>query len=406
MSTIKLVLSRHLALESVSADGFLRTLANTLTGQRLEVSTEVVTILESFRSPCTVTQVSEALKIQEEDYFNGIIQKLFDVSFLVEASGYSEQLAFRRIVEENPFSLPKIAFAHCPSVNIESVESGSMVIAGICYDQATTGNPGTRYGPDSLRESSCRFTVYDRDIFTLKNKGWYLSDLDKTILQGTPFFDVGNVISHVSEDTNHLYDRCHTASLLIQEKGGLPIFFGGDHSISAPLVNACKEFVGSRDVVVVQFDAHTDLADWDPSVAHHHGNVMTRILGENPGLELYQLGVRGFAGSRNLNKRCRTITQEDLNTEPYEVIMGKLPKGKKCYVSIDVDVLDPSVAPGVGTPVPMGMQPITMISILGCLARSNQIIGVDVVELCPGLDNGNRTSDLVFHILMRFLGSI
>jgi agmatinase len=83
-----------------------------------------------------------------------------------------------------------------------------------------------------------------------------------------------------------------------------------------------------------------------------------------------------------------------------------LPKGKKCYISIDVDALDPSYAPDTGTPVPMGMHPRQMLSVLKQVAEHNYVIGIDLVELCPDQDRGDITSSLMFHMLMSLLGYI
>jgi agmatinase len=159
-----------------------------------------------------------------------------------------------------------------------------------------------------------------------------------------------------------------------------------------------------EDITLIHFDAHTDLGEWDASTVHHHGNVMSRVLHENPKLEIRQFGIRGFAGAPPSGVRCLTVRQADLDTDLGRIISTHIPLGQKCYISLDVDVLDPSVAPGTGTPVPMGMMPRTLLSLLQAVATQNHVVGIDVVELCPSLDRDDMTVSLVFHVLMCLLG--
>ena len=184
----------------------------------------------------------------------------------------------------------------------------------------------------------------------------------------------------------------------------MPIFLGGDHSISAPIIQACKEVY--EDLVVIHFDAHTDLAPWNYLENHHHGNVMSRVLQENPGIEIYQFGIRGFAGASLNKSQCHQVGQREINAYQLHRVSQLVPKGQICYISLDVDVLDPSFAPGTGTPVPMGMSPPVLLSLLESIAVRNNIVGIDIVELCPALDRNDMTSNLVLHILMCFLGKV
>lgn len=402
-----LILSTHLSLENVDENADTRVIVNTLTGQRVRITQESIKILEVFRTPCTLSDVAKALGIDSRDgrrQLHSLVSPFIDACFLVRANDIvgHEQKSLRAIVDEDYLVRSKTTFAHCSSVRAAEVEAGAIVIAGIGIDQATTGQPGTRFGAERLREVSTRFITYDRDIFTLANQGWYLADVGKTILKGVPFADVGNVVHQLSEDTHGLYERCYRAALSIHQRKALPVFVGGDHSISAPLIRACREV--HEDITLIHFDAHTDLGEWDTSTTHHHGNVMSRVLYENPNMEIRQFGIRGFAGTPPSDRRCLTVRQVDVDTDLDEVISTHIPRGQKCYISLDVDVLDPSIAPGTGTPVPMGMMPRTLLSLLQAVAMQNRVVGIDVVELCPSLDRDDMTTSLVFHMLMCLLG--
>lgn len=402
-----LVLSAHLLLESVDEDTRNRVIVNTLTGQRAQITQETMKILEAFRVPRTLSDVATSLGIDGRDgskRLRSLVSPLKDACFLVSVSNTAghEQKSLRAIIDEDGLVRSKTAFAHCPSMRVAEVEEGTVVIAGVGVDQATTGHPGARFGAERLREVSTRFITYDRDIFTLTNRGWYLADTGKNVLEGIPFADVGNVVHQLSENACGLYERCYRAALGIHQRKALPVFIGGDHSISAPLILACRKVY--EDITLIHFDAHTDLGEWDASTTHHHGNVMSRVLHENPKLEIRQFGIRGFAGAPSNDKRCLTVRQADVDADLGGVISTHIPRGQKCYISLDVDVLDPSFAPGTGTPVPMGMMPRTLLSLLRAVATQNRVVGIDVVELCPSLDRGDMTTSLVFHILMCLLG--
>jgi len=402
-----LVLSAHLSLESIDDSSGDRVVVNTLTGQRLQMTQESIKILGAFRTPCTLSDAAKSLGISDYDgceKLRSIVSPLVDACFLVRVCDAVRhvQESLRMIVNTDCLVRPRTTFAHCPSMRVAEIEEGTVVIAGIGIDQATTGHPGARFGAERLREVSARFITYDRDIFTLANRGWYLADAGKTILEGVRFTDVGNVGHQLSEDAKGLYERSYRAALSIHQRKALPVFIGGDHSISAPLIMACREV--HEDITLIHFDAHTDLGEWDASVTHHHGNVMSRVLHENPKLEVRQFGIRGFTGTPPSGGRCQTVSQVEIDADLDEVIARYIPQGRKCYISIDVDVLDPSVAPGTGTPVPMGMMPQTLLRLLQAVAIQNRIVGIDVVELCPSLDRDDMTASLVFHMLMHLLG--
>lgn len=404
--TETLVLSKHLSLESIDVDTGDRVIINTLTGQRLRMTDESMKILDAFQTPRTVASAAQCLGVsgRGSSQLHKVLSPLIEALFLVNAldAVVDEQRTLRSIINSDCFVLPTVTFAHCPAGRVTEIKEDAVVIAGIGSDQATTGHPGTRYGPERLREISAHFITYDRDIFTLANRGWYSTDFGRTILAGITFADVGNVVNHLSENPRGFYDRCFRAALSIHRRKGLPVFIGGDHSISAPLVRACRE--AHEDLILIHFDAHTDLAEWHPSVNHHHGNVMTRVLHENPGLEIHQFGIRGFAGVPSHNDRCHVVRQRDIETSLDGIIARQIPRGRTCYISFDVDVLDPSVAPGTGTPVPMGMMPDTAFCLLKAIASSNHVVGIDIVELCPLLDQNNMTTSLVFQLLMCLLG--
>ena len=396
-----LVLSRHLSVDSFEASTGRRVIANTDTGQRLELGREAAKILDVFRTPQKISSAARQLGLAgraNRQKLHSLLSPLIEASFLVPAIVQSANHAGAL------FRKPETSFANCPTPDVSEIEQGSIAIAGIASDQAVTGHPGTRYGPDRLREVSRRFISYELDVVTLKSLGFYSADLGKTVLKDVVFADLGNVVTHLSEDPRTFYDRCYRAALSIHSRKALPVFIGGDHSISAPLVRAATESHG--DLTIVHFDAHTDMADFAPPAEHHHGNVMSRVLQENAGVRIIQYGIRGFTKEPSLHPRWQIVSQRTIDTELPTVLADHVPRGQKCYLSVDVDVLDPAVAPGTGTPLPLGMEPKTLLHLLEAVASRNTIVGVDITELCPPLDQHDLTTSLIFHVLMRLLASI
>lgn len=402
MNVDSYVVSKHLMLESENnRDGIV--IHNTRTGHRLSLTEESVKILHAFRVIKNTREAAMELGIAEGapyEEFLSILATFAKVSFLIQMiDGRVDEST--SVDSETLFVDARTPFVHCPLVETAGLEKGMIVLAGVNIDQATTGNPGTRFGPDRLREVSTRYLAYERDIFTKKGRGWYNADLGTMILEGITFGDLGNIAYHTGESLSKLYELCYRGALLAYQNETLPVFIGGDHSITAPLFRACSEVHG--EVVIIHLDAHTDMGEWEAGSYHHHGNVMRRVLHENQTAQLLQFGVRGFAGAPLEEIRCQTITQAVIDEEFEYVLESRVPRGEKCYVSFDVDVLDPSFAPGTGTPVPLGMNPHTLLKLLRTVAEYNQIVGMDVVELSPASDRDDMTTSLVFHILMKVL---
>ncbi len=402
MSTDSYVVSRHLMLESEDGENGV-VLHNTRTGHRLSLTEESLKILVAFRVVKSTHEAAMELGVaggEPYEEFLLILAAFAEAFFLIEVvDGKAEEPLV--VDRETLFVSARTPFVYSPAVDVCSLEEGTIVVAGVCLDQAATGNPGTRFGPDRLREVSAKFLAYERDIFTRRNRGWYNADLGTVILEGVPFGDLGNVAYRTGESLATVYERCYRGALLSHRSGTFPVFIGGDHSISAPLIRACTEVHG--EIVIIHLDAHTDMGEWEVGSEHHHGNVMRRVVHENPTAHLLQFGVRGFAGAPLGEERCQTTTQVVIEEGLANVLATRLPKGRKCYISFDVDVLDPSFAPGTGTPVPLGMTPQALLKLLRAVIEHNQVVGMDVVELSPALDRDDMTTSLVFHILMKVL---
>lgn len=183
-------------------------------------------------------------------------------------------------------------------------------------------------------------------------------------------------------ETEAIYARAKRESLFAE--GRFPITLGGEHSITAPLLRAAAETY--PELSILQFDAHSDLRDsFPPGGRDSHASVMRRALEITP--NLVQVGVRSFSEEDLIScpeQVRRFITparlEDDFDAALSEII-SRL--SENVYITIDMDVFDPSSAPGVGTPEPGGLSWRQITKILRAVFKTKKVIGADVVETAP-----------------------
>jgi agmatinase len=187
----------------------------------------------------------------------------------------------------------------------------------------------------------------------------------------------------------------------IAETGAIPVIIGGDHSLAYPNVAAVADVYGKENVGVIHFDAHYDAAAGGFS-GHliTHGQPVRRlvddghILGKNyiqVGLRGYWPGEEGFVWMRENGFRYHTMAEieKDGWIKVMQRILEEANDGPEyLYISFDIDVLDPSYAPGTGTPEPGGLTPREVFPLVRALCTENNLVGFDLVELNPLVDPG------------------
>jgi agmatinase len=188
------------------------------------------------------------------------------------------------------------------------------------------------------------------------------------------------------------------------QRGKIPILIGGEHTITIGAVRAFHQ-----DVVVIDLDAHSDLRDTYQGDSFCHATVMRRILEQ--GKEIIELGVRSMSLEEFQFVNDHTIKifyRHDIREKGLAAILKDLQHlitGKKIYLSIDVDVFDPSEAPGVSTPEPDGLSFSEVNRIIRTVCTSGDVVGVDAVEVTP--IPGNETTEfLTAKMLYEILGYI
>jgi agmatinase len=288
--------------------------------------------------------------------------------------------------------------------------AAQVAFLGVPYDAGTPqpGLPtGQRAGPAAAREATEAQFHYPRPAGGDRGAdGWYDVEADRDYLVGVTMADVGDVAIQGS-DTDGNYGRITAAARMIAERGGLMVAFGGDHSISYPLGRG-MEPLGELDVVHV--DAHTDFLD-ELDGARLTGASQLRRLAELPFVgTVSALGIRNVEraevdGMGELGGRWAT-SLDVVERGAAEVVRETVPEADALYVSIDLDVLDSSVAPGHSLPEPGGLSYRQLRAILVEIARRGRVVGFDIVELNPARDPSGATARVATWAATHFLSEI
>ncbi len=257
------------------------------------------------------------------------------------------------------------------------LEGVDVAVTGIPFDTATTNRPGTRFGPRSIREASTQLGWAQLDDwgFDAFNKLAVIDYGDCDFDHGRPESVPGTIQEHCSK--------------IITEDVGL-LTLGGDHFITYPVLKAHAEKHGPLSLI--HFDAHSDTWE-DEDGRIDHGTMFYHAAKDgvvNPeqsvqvGLRTYNVNACGF---NILNGPWVHEHGVKAVVEQIKKIVGD----NKCYLTFDIDCLDPSYAPGTGTPVIGGLTTNQAQQILRGLAGIN-LVGMDLVEVAPAYDVGAITS--------------
>jgi len=274
-----------------------------------------------------------------------------------------------------------------------------IAILGVPFDEGTWGWPGERYGPRDIREGSQDYKQHD-----LKD-GFYSLDRDLYILKGKRWADCGDVevSPTVPLATN---DRVTEGVKRILAQHAFPVVIGGDHSITFPILRAIE----TPGLTLIHFDAHLDTWTSAPGNIDHSSPI--RRAAALPNIKkIIQIGMRGLANDMEATRNARTlgtriITAEAIRRKGLEWTMAQIPKSEAIYVTLDVDVMDPSVTPGTGTYEPGGLRFEEIDELLTSIPSKGRIVGFDVVEVNPLRDPSGRTGQTAARLILDLLGAI
>jgi len=256
-------------------------------------------------------------------------------------------------------------FLGLPSEHADRAKSRYAVLP-VPYEGTVSYKPGTAAGPAEIIDASQQVELFDSELYG-------------------EFFEAGVATYppvEAAADPAEQLRRVKEAARPIMQAGKFLLTLGGEHSITAPLVELAAELHG--EISVLQIDAHADLRDTYGGTKHSHACVMRRVLETTD--RICQVGIRNF--SNETIDACRErvasfITPAVINSRADWIDMALALLGKDVYVTVDIDGLDPSIAPGSGTPEPGGLTWQQATALLRRVCTERRVVAADIVEVRP-----------------------
>ncbi len=255
------------------------------------------------------------------------------------------------------------------------------------YDATTSYAVGTRDGPRAVISASQQVELYDEELRRENHKAG-VATLDPL----TP--DASGPAATMK--------AIHRAARRVVRDGKFLLGLGGEHSVSAPLIQAVAEM--HQRLSVLQIDAHADLRDQYQGSPHSHACVMRRV--HDLGIPAVAVGIRNYSAEEAgfIRRARKPIVPARACRERSDWIATALaPLTDTVYVTIDIDGFDPAYAPGTGTPEPGGLDWYQVADLLAQLAAARTIVAADVVEVRP-IPGNNVTEFLAAKLLYRLIG--
>jgi agmatinase len=278
--------------------------------------------------------------------------------------------------------------------NAESIFKADIVVMGVPDESKSHAKrKGASKGPDSLRTASNTFEFFERDGKTIP-----ICPMKGT-LENKKILDFGNISR---EDLYRLIFDIVTAKKI-------PITIGGDHSITTIILQAVNEALDGDKVSLIYFDAHPDFVS---STRNYYGSVITDSSNYIDFKKSVLIGTRAAEQEELLNASKRgleIVTPLDILEVGINHVVKKIIskcKSNKVYLSIDLDCMDPGVAPGVSVPAPGGLFPLDLIYMIKKITENLQVVGMDIVELSPDYDINQNTANHAARILMETISSM
>jgi agmatinase len=264
--------------------------------------------------------------------------------------------------------------------SIADRKRAKVILYGAPMDYTVSFKAGSRFGPQGIRQASQGFEEYS-------------PHLDRH-LSAIPLYDCGDLVlpfGNVEKSLSIIYE----ATREIVSEGKIPFLLGGEHLVTYPAVRAVAE--SFPDLVLLHFDAHTDLRDEFFGEPLSHATVIKRITEFLPPRRIYQFGIR--SGEQHEFRYAAEYTHlwQDAVLAPLMTILQEL-NGRPIYITLDIDVVDPAYAPGTGTQEPGGVSSAEIMQAIRML-RGQHIVAMDLVEVSPPHDNAGITTALAAKIV-------
>lgn len=279
-----------------------------------------------------------------------------------------------------------------------------VAVVGAPYDANTSNRPGARFGPAALRAN-------------WYHPGTYNIDLGVEIFDYLSCVDFADAICKAGmwePSRQAIEDRVFE----VASRSIFPVTLGGDHSVAVPSVTAVARQYGFGNVGMIHFDAHADTGNIIDGNLYSHGTPMRRLIesGAVLGKNFIQVGLRGywpgekeFTWMKEQGMRWHTmqdIWDRGIKTVIREAIDQALEGADYLYLSVDVDCLDPSIAPGTGTPEPGGLTSADLLRCVRQIAYETNLVGMDIVEVSPAYDVSENTINVAHRVVWEVLSGL
>lgn len=260
-----------------------------------------------------------------------------------------------------------MALQFCGSDNkFSSFEKAKVVIVPVPYGETESYRKGTEKGPAAILRASENMELFDEELQKeIHTVG--INTIDALKVKG---LKPEKIVDLVEEKVS---------GILKHDK--LPVILGGEHSVSIGAVKAIKNKY--KDLSVLYFDAHYDLRDSYDGSKYNHACVARRLSEIAPVAEAGMRSLSKEEGDFLPHKNIRTMPMSEIMEKPNWLGTLKDYLSGNVYISIDLDVFDPSIMPSVGTPEPGGVAWYDFLKALSEVIKDKKIVGLDVVELCP-----------------------
>jgi len=253
---------------------------------------------------------------------------------------------------------------------LSNYNTSKVIILPIPYEKTTTYIKGTAKGPQAILDASRNMELYDEE-------------LDKNICE------VGICTLNelrIEENPKLMVDTVYENVKKLIDDNKFPVVIGGEHSITPGCIKAFSEKYD--DFSVLQLDAHTDLREEYDGTKFSHACAMKRCLALCK--NIVQVGIRSLCDEESTfikENKLKIFWAKDIfdNDGWFESAISKL--SENVYITLDLDVFDPSIMPSTGTPEPGGLLYYQVLRFLKKVFEERNVIGFDVVELCPNKDN-------------------
>lgn len=305
---------------------------------------------------------------------------------------------------------PDATFAGVPAADLDepSTWAGARaVVIGAPFDGGTSHRPGARFGPQAIRLTDYLPHDGSRPHLAL--------DVDPLVELGV--VDVGDV-EMPSGETGPSLARLEASVERIARGGAVPVVLGGDHTVALPDATGVARHVGWGRVSVIHFDAHADTGNTQFGTLYGHGTPMRRLIesGAVRGDRFLQIGLRGYwpepetlawmAEQRMRSYEMTEVVARGLDACLSEAFAVATDGCDAVFLSVDVDVVDPGMAPGTGTPEPGGLTTRQLLDAVRRVGMELPVAGMDVVEVAPPYDHAEVTAYLGNRVVLEALAGL